>query len=1253
MPANVSGATQLEVQPSARCYAGTSAHQGESAMTSGPLPLAVVGIGASAGGLQAYIEFLEALPANTGMAFVIVQHLAAEHESLLATLLSRATPMPVIEVHDEPGIGPNCIYVIPPNRSMVILDGKLRLIERAPGIHRAVDIFLEALAESYGHRAIGVVLSGTGNDGMMGMQSVKAAGGITFAQDSTAVHSGMPNSAINAGCVDFVLAPREIAGEIARLAGAPDLSLDAAHSDPSERIEEILDLLRQRLSVDFSQYKVNTLHRRIRRRMSLRKAADVDEYKAILLAEGREADALYQDILISVTNFFRNPESFEALKSTAFPALFSRERPDEAIRVWALGCSTGEEAYSLAIALKEYMDEIKSTVSLIVFGTDINNLAIERARRAWYPKSIAQDVSPARLERFFTEADGGYCINRATREHCIFARHNALTDPPFSNMDLVSCRNMLIYLQTGLQRKLFPLLHYALKPSGVLFLGPSETISHYRDLFDALDVRHKLYAKRPTRRRVEASFPMSAAVSASAAQSIRKSGAIPREASNDSQREAERALLKHYVPAGVLVNPDGEILQFRGDTAPYLAQSEGKASLNLLKMAREGLLAPVRAALQQAQRGEATVRTEDVLVRTPMDLTSISLTVIPVSYAAPAPRCYWILFEPPGPASAPAPKRRSVSKRRQTDDTGRQIHVLTQELAATRDYLESTIEAQEAANEALQSSNEEVQSANEELQSTNEELETSKEEIQSTNEELTTVNEELRVRNDELDRANNDLNNLFSSIEMAVVMLWPDLRIRRFTPLAQKAFNILPADVGRSICDMSLKLDVEGFAQSLAAAVNQGVPHESEVHSQDGRCYLLRIRPYRTRENRIDGATIVLFDIDTLAQTQESLRNRVAELAVADRQKNEFLAILAHELRNPLAPLRNAVQILKLSPTDVEVSAKARELIERQVKHMSRLVNDLLDAARAQHGQIQLQRERLDLRAIVERAVDMMRPQFDARKQIVRVQLAAAPVMIDGDPTRLEQVVSNLLSNAYKYTGDGGIIEVSVETSDASDAESPHAVVRVSDNGEGIDPELLPTLFQLFTQADRSLAHSQGGLGIGLSLVRTLVELHGGRVNAYSAGRNRGSEFVLGIPLRANRPAAPDLDDGALASVGASPRPQRVLVVDDNADIRESTGMMLAMIGHEVKSAASGHEALETAAQLRPDAILLDIGLPDLSGYEVARQLRQMAHVASARIIAVSGYDTPEARGRALDAGFDHHVAKPVTLSDLEGLLHV
>jgi two-component system, chemotaxis family, CheB/CheR fusion protein len=1214
--------------------------------------LVVVGIGASAGGLQAYTELLESLPPNTGMAFVIVQHLAAEHESLLAMLLSRATPMPVGEVHDEPHVAPNCIYVIPPNRSMLIRDGKLVLMERAPGVHHAVDIFLSALAESHGHRAIGVVLSGTGNDGTIGIQAIKAAGGITFAQDTTALHAGMPQNAINSGCVDFVLPARKIALEIAGLSSAVPSPFDPV-PDSAGSIENILQMLRRNLDADFSQYKVNTLHRRVRRRMALQRIDSVEEYKALLTDNPREMEALYQDILISVTNFFRNPESFDALKSAILPGIFEHPRVEGAVRIWALGCSTGEEVYSLAMVLQEYMEETSQLVRLTVFGTDLNNLAIERARRAWYPKSITQDVSKARLDRFFTEADGGYCVNTAIREQCIFARHNALIDPPFSNMDLVSCRNMLIYLQSGLQRKLLPLLHYALKPDGILFLGPSETISHYRDLFELRDGRHKFYAKRPVQKRIDMSVPIVAGNAAATGHVKRKAGVTTRESPLDSQREAERVLLKHFAPAGVLIDADAEILQFRGDTEPYLTLSEGKPTLNVLKMAREGLLAPLRTALQHAHRIEGSARIDDVAIKSNNGMLTIALIVIPVPHAPSALRTYWILFEPSQDAAAKrgSRSRPRAAKKAKPNESQRQIHVLTQELAATREYLQSTIESQEATNEELQSANEEVQSANEELQSTNEELETSKEEIQSSNEELTTVNEELRTRNDELDRANNDLNNVFSSVQMAVVILGRDLRIRRFTPLAQRAFNILPSDVGRPIGDINLKLAVDDFPRTLTAAIKEGIAQESEVQSDDGRRYLLRVCPYRTQAQKIDGATVVLIDIDTLAQTQDSLRRRVAELAVADRHRNEFLAILAHELRNPLAPLRNAAQILRLSPADAGVSEKARELIERQVKHMSRLVGDLLDAARAQHGQIQLQREALDLRAVVEHAIEMMRPQFDARRQTLRVQLPEAPVVVDGDAARLEQVVGNILNNANKYTGENGCIDVTVDGS-TQKTEQPGAVIRIRDNGEGIDSELLPRLFDLFTQADRSLAHSQGGLGIGLSLVRTLVGLHGGSISAHSEGHGCGSEFTIRIPLSKN--VHVPVDEGAepIAHDPGSPtRAQRVLVVDDSLDIRESTAMMLSLAGYETQVAASGAEALQMAVSFRPTAILLDIGLPDLSGYEVVRRLRESDDFAVTRIIAISGYDTPEARDRATEAGFDHHLSKPVPLKDLEKLL--
>jgi two-component system CheB/CheR fusion protein len=1219
--------------------------------TSHSRPLVVVGIGASAGGLQAYTELLESLPPNTGMAFVIVQHLAAEHASLLATLLSRATPMPVVEVHDEPEVQPNCIYVIPPNRSMLIRDGKLVLMERPPGLHHAVDIFLSALAESHGQRAIGVVLSGTGNDGMTGIQAIKATGGITFAQDATALHTGMPQNAINSGCVDFVLPPRKIALEIAGLSSVAPSPFDPAPESVGN-IESILQMLRRNFGADFSQYKVNTLHRRVRRRMALQRIDSVEDYKTFLADNPREADALYQDILISVTNYFRNPDSFDALKNTILPGIFVHHQADEAVRIWALGCSTGEEVYSLAIVLQEYMEETSQLMRWSVFGTDLNNLAIERARRAWYPKSIVQDVSKARLDRFFTEVDGGYCVNTAIRERCIFARHNALIDPPFSNMDLVSCRNMLIYLQSGLQRKLLPLLHYALKPNGILFLGPSETISHYRDLFELRDGRHKFYAKRPVQKRIDMMFPVAAGNVAVTERLRRKGGAVTRESPLDNQREAERILLKHFAPAGVLIDSDGEILQFRGDTEPYLSISEGKPTLNVLKMAREGLLAPLRTALQHAHRIEGSARIDDVMIKSNNGIETVTLIVIPVPHAPTASRCYWILFEPsPGDAPKRSGSRTRVAKKLKPNESQRQIHVLTQELAATREYLQSTIESQEATNEELQSANEEVQSANEELQSSNEELETSKEEIQSSNEELTTVNEELRVRNDELDRANNDLNNVFSSVQMAVVILGRDLRIRRFTPLAQRTFNILPSDVGRPIGDINLKLAVDDFQQSLTAAISEGIDQESEVRSDDGRRYLLRVCPYRTQAQRIEGVTVVLIDIDTLAQTQDSLRRRVAELALADRHRNEFLAILAHELRNPLAPLRNAAQILRLSPADADVSTRARELIERQVKHMSRLVGDLLDAARAQHGQIQLQCEALEMRSVVERAVDMMRPQFDARHQSLRVRLPEAPIVVHGDAARLEQVIGNILNNANKYTQESGFVDVSMDIS-MQKTEQPEAVIRIRDNGEGIDPALVPRLFDLFTQADRSLAHSQGGLGIGLSLVRTLVDLHGGSVAAHSEGRGCGSEFVVRIPLsdQVHAPVVQGADPIA-HHPGPRARAQRVLIVDDSPDIRDSTAMMLSLEGYETQVAASGEEALRMAVSFRPTVILLDIGLPDLNGYEVVRRLRESDDFAVTRIIAISGYDTPEARERAAEAGFDHHLSKPVPLKELQNLL--
>jgi two-component system, chemotaxis family, CheB/CheR fusion protein len=484
---------------------------------------------------------------------------------------------------------------------------------------------------------------------------------------------------------------------------------------------------------------------------------------------------------------------------------------------------------------------------------------------------------------------------------------------------------------------------------------------------------------------------------------------------------------------------------------------------------------------------------------------------------------------------------------------------------------------------------------------------------------------------------------------MAVVMVWPDLRIRRFTPLAERIFNIRPADVGRPIADLHHQIDIDDFPVLLKTAIEEDRDLEREVRSSDGHWYLLRLRPYRTQNKAIDGAVVVLVDINTLAQTQESLRKRIAEMAAADRHRNEFLAVLAHELRNPLAPLRNAVQILRHAPGDAAVTSKARELIDRQVHHMSRLISDLLDAARAQNGQIKLQAAFMDLRSSIEHAVELMRPVFESKQQTLHMILPQDAVWVHGDGIRLEQIFTNLLSNANKFTQDRGEIHISLAITTSNDKKAC-AVTRVIDNGEGIDAELVPRLFELFTQADRSLAHSQGGLGIGLSLVQTLVEMHGGQVGIRSDGRGRGSAFEVRIPLV--RAPATEVPAAVAAVPGSSNgQPHRVLVVEDNKDILETSCQLLAMEGFEVRAACTGLEALELAPEFKPTAVLLDVGLPDLSGYEVARRLRELPQFASTLLIAITGYDTQEAHVLSAAAGFDHHISKPVNLAELQALL--
>ena len=789
-----------------------------ASVATAPRPhLRIVGIGASAGGLVAFRELLSALPDDTGLALVLVQHLAPEHASLLAEIMSRTTTMPVMEVHDEPLVKPNHVYVIPPNRNIIVVGGILKLLARSEirGMHRPIDYFFRSLAEDQGPKSIGVILSGTANDGTQGLQEIKAAGGITFAQNDTALHNSMPHSAIATGCVDFVLPPDEIAKELTRIARQPDvlpvsMIEDAEPADGLE-LRKILQIVRDVTGVDFTHYKANTIHRRIARRAVRCKIDGLNAYAQFLQDNPEETRTLYRDILISVTSFFRNPEAFELLKSKIFPKLFQNRSRDERARIWVVGCSTGEEAYSLAMTYAEFASKTGSQLPLQLFASDLNEVAIGKAREAVYSKRIANDISPECLRRFFVEVGDHYRVCKSIRDMCVFARHNVLSEPPFSRIDLISCRNLLIYLGSPLQENLVPLLHFALKPTGYLLLGASESIVRHRDLFNSVDVKQKIFSKKSGPARLIAGFP-SATYLANAGILAESAGRVPETTGiSEVQRAADRILLEKCTPPSVLVNADLDILQFRGDTSSYLSPASGTASLNLLRMVRADLLFPLRAAIKQAQKTGTLVRKENLRVKTNGSSRNLNLEVVPVPGNPGHGNHFLVLFDDISRAGTRLPKvakpkgtSPAAATRRGTKSPDAEIDRLNQELASTREYLQGMIEQQEIANQELQSANEEVQSANEELQSTNEELETSQEELQSSNEELTTVNDELHDRNKELNRANNDLINLLNSVKMPIIIVGQDLCIRRLTPMAEERLNLSSTDIGRRVSDVRL-----------------------------------------------------------------------------------------------------------------------------------------------------------------------------------------------------------------------------------------------------------------------------------------------------------------------------------------------------------------------------------------------------------------------------------------------------------------
>jgi len=835
----------------------------------------IVGVGASAGGLEAFMEMFRSLPADTGLAFVLVQHLSPQHLSMLSTFVQKATRMQVEEIKDGAHVRPNCIYIIPPNAVLEIFHGVLHL-SPMPEPHAGcmpVNVFFSSLARDQGNLAIGVILSGTGSDGAHGLRDIKADGGITFVQEpTTAKFDGMPRSAISASVPDHVLPVEEISRELIHVAGHPVVRQVpiADESVPTPEIEQVLQkifiLLRSATKVDFSTYKYPTINRRIKRRMVLHRVDTLKHYLTYLQETPHEVRSLFEDLLINVTDFFRDAEAFDSLKVRVFPEIMKDRAAGMPIRIWVPGCSTGEEVYSIAIALLEHLGDSASKFQIQIYGTDICESAIKVARAGIYPETASQKVSTDRLERFFRKEQGGYRITKAVRDCCVFSIQDVTSQPPINRLDLLSCRNLMIYLSSSIQKKLMDTFFYALNPNGFLMLGTAESVGTAANLFEIVDKKFKVYLKKTSATTVSRKDFHTQPYTPPLLTPAHKSEAplVVAIKKGDPVQEAERQVLDRFAPAWVLVDQVMDIVQFRGTTAPYIEPARGQPTWNLMKMLHSGLAADVRVLVHSAQKEGRVFRKNGIKIKSGGVNLIVDVQASPVVPNGVEPHCL-VLFTERARSKGKLSPEKSKSKKGGEKRDHILLHentTLRDELTQTQKSLQSIIEDQNATNEEMQSANEEVMSANEELQSTNEELETAKEELQSTNEELTTLNDELTSRNAELDHLSNDLLNLLGNANVSIVMVGLDLRIKRFTPMAEKLLNLIAADVGRSLTSINLGFQIERLEEKIAEVISSLSTVELETQDKDGHWYSIRIRPYKTIDNKIDGAVLVFVNID-------------------------------------------------------------------------------------------------------------------------------------------------------------------------------------------------------------------------------------------------------------------------------------------------------------------------------------------------------------------------------------------------------
>lgn len=1466
-------------------------------------PERIVGVGASAGGLESLEEFFDDVPPDSGMAFVVVQHLSPDFRSLMDELLGRRSEVPVLVATQGMRVQPDHIYVIPSASEVELRQGCLHLSDKDPdrSLTRPIDRFFRSLAADSGSRSVAVVLSGSGSDGSRGIRDVKQVGGLVLAQDAdSAGFDGMPLSAQATGLVDAVDEPRRLAGRLlGRVADPVAPSHDRDSVSEEEPIGSVLRLLRQRYGLDFMRYKRRMVERRIGRRAGFGGFTDVKHYAEALPDDPEEQEALYHDLLIGVTRFFRDPDSFQVLEGQVIPRILEIVPPQEEIRAWVAGCATGEEAYSLAILLSEALGRAGRRQSFKILATDVHPDSLQRAGAGLYSGAELEHVSSERLDRFFVQVPAGHQVVPELRRRIVFAPHNVTEDAPFTRMHLVSCRNLLIYFQPETQRTVLSLFHFGLRTGGFLFLGASESPGTLANEFVTIDQRAKVFRKERDVRVIDPlRVPPARQLSGAAGRSV----APPSSGSTGTGTHLlpiYDQLLDDYMPPGLLLSEEWDLLDSFGGTEETLKVRPRRPSTNVLDLLDGDLKTAVAGALQRCRSSGEPVRYPPV----PMPLEGVDrrvgLEVRPLSDPRTGRSFVLVTFL----------ENREVKTATRSDDSGgagqeghtglNRIGMLEAELASTRETLQSAVEEQQTSNEELQATNEELVASNEELQSTNEEL-------HSVNEELHTVNSEYQNKIEELRELNTDMQHLLEGADNGTLFLDGSLRIRKFTPRLAGLFHLRAEDVGRSIRDFSHDLERPTLMEDFEQALEEGVTVEGEVRDVHDVTYFMRILPYRPsgkpaighwepageelseRDGTIRGLMLTLTDISALDRARSRVRqlsaivesseeailsedlngiieswNRGAErlygyspseavgrsvhLLVPDRgraesdqflgkirngelvdhvettrvrkdgtevavsvtispvlnkdgvvvgaseiardmtelravqreaqrrqkqirllldstaeaifgvdlegtctfanpacarmlgyddpkalvgrqvhdvirpvrsdgsryarrrspihsvltfgeavhsadeffhrhggepfpveywchpirpdgstegavvtffditkrreteaevrlaaeRREEFLALLSHELRNPLAAVQNAIALLESSgddPADPDVLA----LIRRQGRHMAHLLDDLLDVSRVTRGGIVLKKRDLDLRVPVLRAVEATAARFEgAGVELDSSSLSDAPVPVRGDPTRLQQIVVNLLTNAAKFSEPGTRTELQVERS------GDQARVVVRDQGRGIRRDLLPDIFDLFVQHEQGLDRAGGGLGLGLPLVRQLTELHGGEVTASSAGEGRGSEFEVTLPIQVEAVLDGPTDDEQ--PVIAPQR--RVVIVEDHADSREMLKILLETRGHTVFEAGTGGEGVDLINGVHPDVAFIDIGLPDLSGFQVAQRIREDPVLDDVVMVALTGYGTEDDRRSALNAGFSLLLTKPARLDQIDRVL--